>query len=73
MQFDIVAGFRYVVIDHWQGWLIFASLSLAGYTAWYFLFEQRVYKEVDGRLYVRHGRLGKWIDVEKHMKREHGQ
>ena len=59
------------VIDDWQAWLAFTILSFAGYTVWYFLVERRLYKEVSGKLYVRHGRLGKWLDVEQHLKEEH--
>jgi len=37
---------------------------------WY-LFKQRTYKEDDRILFVRHGRLGKWIDVEEHLRIKH--
>ena len=71
MEFaESVATAALWVIDHWQAWLTFTILSFVGYTVWYFLLERRLYKEVDGKLYVRHGRLGKWVDVEEHLREE---
>ena len=65
MTFDLVAGFRYVVVDHWYIWLAY---SIAVYIGWYFLAYRRAYKVIDSKLYVRYGRVGKWMNVEQHLK-----
>jgi len=37
----------------------------------YVLFYQRTYKEEEGILYIREGKLGKWENLDVHLKREH--
>ncbi len=55
------------LLTRWYFWLTFLVVILL---SWY-LFSQRTYKEVDGRLLIRHGHLGEWEDLEEHFKREH--
>lgn len=33
--------------------------------------KRRSNKVIDGKLYVKHGRLGKWVDAEQHLKDDH--
>jgi hypothetical protein len=56
-----------ILLKKW--WFWGGSFVLAGLGQ--YLFGQRVYKEVDGKLLVRHGKFGKWINVEAHMKDDH--
>jgi len=56
-----------VLLKQWWFWVgSFVFIGLGQY-----LFGQRDYKEVGGKLLVRHGKLGKWINVEGHMKDDH--
>lgn len=55
------------LITRWWFWLAFIFGILL---SWYLL-KQRVYKEVNGKLFVRHGKLGEWLDLEKHIQKEH--
>jgi len=34
-------------------------------------FMRRDYKEVGGKLYIRHGIFGKWMEIEKHLEKSH--
>lgn len=58
--------------ETWLYWLVFAVAILAGYCLYWYLFEQRIYQAVDGKAQVRHGRLGRWKELEEHLKEEHG-
>lgn len=40
---------------------------------WLSITERRIYKVVEDKLYVRHGLLGKWVEVECHLKRDHSE
>ena len=66
MQLDLIGDFGWL-LTRWWFWLTFVLSIPVG---WY-LFSQRTYKEVGGNLLVKHGKLGKWIDVEEHMKEHH--
>jgi type II secretory pathway component PulF len=55
------------LLRQWWFWVIF----IIGMIAYWYLFSQRSYKEINRKLFVRHGRLGKWIDIEEHLKNEH--
>jgi hypothetical protein len=57
--------------ETWRMWLIYAILSLVGYFFYWYLFQQRLYKAIEGKAFVRHGRLGKWVDLTKHLHDEH--
>ena len=52
--------------ETWVEWLIYAAAAFAGYALYWYLFERRVYRLIDGRVCVRHGRLRKWLDLEDH-------
>jgi hypothetical protein len=67
MRLDIMAGFLWL-LDHWYWWLAYIVIS---YLGWYFLAGRRIYKMIDGKVHVKHGALGKWLDVERHMREEH--
>ena len=55
------------LFTQWWFWVAF----IVGMTTYWYLFRQRVYKQVNGKLFIRHGKLGKWLDAEEHMKQEH--
>ena len=55
----------------WHIWLVFAIVVLVGYCWYWYLFAQRVYKAIDHKAFVRHGRLGKWVNVEEHLHNDH--
>ncbi|MBV6342961.1 hypothetical protein [Candidatus Magnetobacterium casense] len=56
-----------VLMKQWWFWVgSFVLITLGQY-----LFGQRTYKELDGKLVVRHGRLGKWLNVVEHMEDDH--
>jgi hypothetical protein len=57
--------------ETWAVWLIFAIVILAGYLLYWYLFEQRTYRAEGGKAQVKHGRLGTWIDLEKHLTNNH--
>jgi hypothetical protein len=57
--------------EKWLIWLAFVIVVLAGYCWYWYLFEQRTYKAIDGKLFVRHGRLGKWVEIIEHLREEH--
>jgi len=57
--------------ETWPTWLAYAITALAGYCWYWYLFGQRVYKVIDGGLFVRHGRLGKWEEIQEHLSKEH--
>ena len=63
---EVFANFIWA-ISKWWVWVIAIVASLGH---WY-LFWQRTYKEVEGKLFARHGRFGKWVDVEKHLEQDH--
>jgi len=52
------------LLTRWWFWLAF----VVGMGLHWYLFRQRTYKVVGGSLFVRHGRLGRWLNVEDHMK-----
>jgi hypothetical protein len=63
---NAVGNFTWL-FHQWWAWLaFFVSIPIG----WY-LFSQRQYREQNGRLLVRHGRLGQWIDVENHLRDDH--
>jgi hypothetical protein len=55
--------------SRWWFWLIF----IVGMIFYWHLFRRRVYKMVGGKLFVRHGQLGRWLDVEEHLQKEHSE
>lgn len=55
------------LLTRWWFWLLWLATAVLGW----FLLAQRSYKEVNGGLLVRHGKLGRWVDVEEHLKLEH--
>ena len=55
----------------WIAWVIFAIVILAGYSVYWYLFEQRTYRVEGGKAQVKHGRLRTWIDLEKHLTNDH--
>ena len=55
----------------WHIWTIYAIAALVGYIIYWYLKERRDYKVIEGKLFVRHGRFGHWINVEEHMKKDH--
>ena len=57
--------------ETWKVWLIFTVVALAGYCLYWYLFGQRIYRAVAGKAQVKHGRLGKWEDLEQHLHNEH--
>lgn len=44
---------------------------VASYMVWWYLWDKREYRAVNGRAEVRHGRLGHWEDIGAHIRREH--
>lgn len=58
-----------LLMKQWWFWL--GSIALIGLGQ--YLFGQRAYKEVDGKLLVRHGRFGKWVNVTQHMGEDHNE
>ena len=57
--------------ETWEVWLVFTIVALLGYYFWWYLTQQRAYRVIDGKLQVRHGKLGRWEDLGGHLK-EHG-
>jgi hypothetical protein len=57
----------------WKYWVMFLLLSAAVQAAWYYLKEQRTYREQDSKLMVRHGKLGKWLEVSQHLANHHSE
>jgi len=57
--------------ETWLIWLAYVITALAGYSWYWYLSQQRVYKVIDGKLFLRHGRLGKWSEVKEHLFKEH--
>jgi hypothetical protein len=55
------------LLTQWWFWLVFVT----GVLLYWFLFGRRVYKIVGKKLFVRHGQLGDWLDIEEHLKNEH--
>jgi len=55
------------LLKQWWFWVA----VVAGNVIYWYLFRQRVYKQVNDKFCIRHGRLGKWLDVEEHLKTEH--
>ena len=61
---------RYVFIWALGHWWVFAILmAVAG--ALGVLSGERFYKEISGKLYVKHARWGKWVEVEQHLRDSH--
>lgn len=58
------------LIGSWWIWLAYAILALGGWYGYWRLFARREYREINGRLCVRHG-VGKWVDLEEHMREYH--
>jgi len=52
-------------------WIFSGLVFLASWVVYRTLFDVRDYKEVGGKLYVKHGKLGHWVEVEEHMKEGH--
>jgi len=63
---DIVQQLAWFLCQWWFWIAYITSLVLF----WY-LFKQRTYTKVNGKAFVRHGRLGKWIDLEEHLRQKH--
>lgn len=61
-----IENFSWLVKQWWAWVAFFISIPIG----WY-LFSQRQYRMKNGKGYVRHGRLGKWIDLENHLKDDH--
>jgi len=57
--------------ETWRIWLVFTIVVLAGYCLYWYLFGQRTYRAVNGKAQIKHGRLGKWQDLEAHLEDEH--
>lgn len=51
--------------ETWEAWLAFALIAIGGWLLYYYLFEQRTYRAIDGKAQVKHGRLGRWVDLKK--------
>jgi len=45
-------------------------IALALILGWH-LYVKRYYKAVDGKAYVKEGKLGDWEELEDHIKKEH--
>jgi len=65
---DEMLGF---LAETWRVWLVFTIVSLAGYSLYWYLFGQRVYRAVGGKAQLKHGRVGKWQDLEQHLHKDH--
>jgi hypothetical protein len=61
-----------LVLMTWKYWVALMLLTAAFQVVWYFLKEQRTYRVQDGKLVVRHGRLGEWEEVQEHLQAKHG-
>ena len=57
--------------NSWCFRVIFTITALTAYAIYWYLKERRDYKVIDNKLFVRHGRIGSWINVEEHMKKDH--
>ena len=57
--------------ETWEVWLVFALISLVGYSLYWYLRGQRTYRAVNGKAQVKHGRLGKWQDLREHLNSDH--
>ena len=61
------------LLSQWWFWVgVLGYYGLFALGLWYFA-GRREYRKEGGRLMVRHGRLGKWQDVEEHLKEEHDE
>ena len=58
------------MLTQWWFWIL-VVIGYILFAIYWHLFRQRTYKEIDHKLYIRHGRLGKWTDIEVHLKNEH--
>jgi hypothetical protein len=67
--FTVLGG---LALQTWQYWVSLMLLTAAVHVVWYFLKEQRTYRVQDGKLVVRHGRSGKWVEVQEHLQDKHG-
>ena len=63
---QVIANYAWL-LTRWWFWLTY---FIIGIVSW-ILLGQRTYKAVDKKLFVRQGRLGKWVDIEEHLRREH--
>ena len=36
----------------WRWWVAFSVCAIVGYCLWYHLFGRRIYKKIDGKMYV---------------------
>lgn len=54
-------------------WLIiwFVIVTVVAIPVGWRLFGCREYRMENGRLFVRHGRWGQWVDVQKHLEEDH--
>jgi len=53
------------------GWcVVFSVCVIVGYCLWYHLFGRRIYKEIDGKLYIKEG-IGEWEEIERHLDEKH--
>ena len=60
------------LLSQWWFWVGVTIIGLGIWLAGY-LFGRRTYKMENGRLMVRHGRLGEWMDVKEHMSQDHDE
>lgn len=63
---EIISQYIWLLCQWWF-WIAF----VVGMILYWYLLRQRTYKEVDGKLFIRHGKLGKWLDIKEHLKTEH--
>jgi hypothetical protein len=58
------------MISQWWFWVAYVFVSIGLLYCWWRIFERRVYKLINGELYVKEG-LKDWEKLDEHMKREH--
>lgn len=62
---------------YWLATWVLAPLSTFAGVLWAlllilsFTMEPREYTEIDGRLFVKHGAGGDWLEVDKHIREDH--
>jgi len=60
----------WTLMHQWWFWLVYIIFVVGVWYGYWCLFSRREYKEINGRLCVRHGK-GRWLDLIEHMEREH--
>jgi len=55
--------------ETWKVWVVFSIVVSVAYCLWWYLFQQRTYRAINGQAQVKHGHLGHWQNLDDHLKK----